>query len=449
MQKWHIQTNCPQCGAPVCLKETQRVLNCEYCKTRLYLFSQPFFCYMFSPKDPEAQVLFIPFWRIKGITFSLKMPPKIEAKIIDKTLMAIDIPLAFTSLGVRPQAVNLEFANVEKRGIFLSPQMGFKEVFHKLKEKPTDKDGVPEKIYNINTFGDKIFHYIQRKINKNIKKGMKEASVKIVFSDFLGEAVSLIYFPLIIEKNNQRVILKDGLSGQNIGNLTKEGLNCLKKKRISKLPTLQFLPLICPQCGWDMPCNDEAWAVFCHHCGQGWYVSQNKFKKLDYKTAKTEQEVFYLPFWRINATVPDFSLYTQADLIRFSNLPKIIKDHHKKSPFHIYVPAFKINPRQFLHMAKSITLAQPDYSYLHQPVSNAHHVLLPPTEALNSVKLVIASIGTLKKHFFPKLPRIKPKIDKITLVFLPFTQKGIDLVLLYQAMNISIPANALKWGDFL
>jgi len=440
MQTWHIQTRCPQCGAPVSLTETQRVLHCEYCKTRLYLLPKGFQCYLLPPKKHKDEILFIPFWRIKGMSFVCKMPSKIEAKVIDKTTIALDFPLGFTSLGIRPQAINLEFADV-KRGIFLSPQLSFKEALQKIKTRSKSN----------------AFRLSHSKMSCNYKQNIlailgneEHPSVTVIFHSFIGEVWSLIYFPIFIEESRQKIILKDGLSRQNIGDLTLKEWEQFKKKKVSRLPAWQFLPLICPHCGWDIPCDKEAWAVFCPNCNRGWGVLKNKFVPLHYKVAKTEgKDIFYLPFWQIRATASALSLHTYADLIRFANLSKVIKSKHRKIPFYFYIPAFKLNPHQFLNIAKTLTLNQPDYVYFSQPVPNAHPVILPPTEALEAIKLVMADIAVPKRYFFPRLKEIEPKVTQIILLFLPFVKKGIELILANKDINLAIPVNALKWGSFL
>jgi len=127
MQPWQVETQCPQCGAPITLKEAQHVLNCPYCKTRLYLTSRGPFRYAISPKPPLDETVFLPFWRIKGLGFTAYLPPKTVGKPIDKTFLAVPAPLKMVSLGMRPQATHLTFAHTEK-GPFLFPRANFKDL---------------------------------------------------------------------------------------------------------------------------------------------------------------------------------------------------------------------------------------------------------------------------------------------------------------------------------
>ena len=47
--KWQIEQGCPQCGAPVTLDETDRLLACPFCRTRLYLVPEGHFRYHIPP----------------------------------------------------------------------------------------------------------------------------------------------------------------------------------------------------------------------------------------------------------------------------------------------------------------------------------------------------------------------------------------------------------------
>ena len=46
---WQIEQGCPQCGAPTTLAETDHLLVCAFCRTRLYLVPEGSFCYYFPP----------------------------------------------------------------------------------------------------------------------------------------------------------------------------------------------------------------------------------------------------------------------------------------------------------------------------------------------------------------------------------------------------------------
>jgi len=76
-----IDYQCPQCGAPAVLDETDRLFLCEYCRVKSYLITKDYFRYTLPSKAPEnKKLLYFPYWRFKGMLFScasdgVKQPP--------------------------------------------------------------------------------------------------------------------------------------------------------------------------------------------------------------------------------------------------------------------------------------------------------------------------------------------------------------------------------------
>jgi len=68
-----IEQQCPQCGAPIILDEADRILSCKFCRTRIYLATEDFFRFYLPPAEgiPE-NIYFIPYWRIKGLSFTIQ-----------------------------------------------------------------------------------------------------------------------------------------------------------------------------------------------------------------------------------------------------------------------------------------------------------------------------------------------------------------------------------------
>jgi hypothetical protein len=69
---WQIEHGCPQCGAPVTMDETDRPLACPFCPTRLYLVAEDHFRYHIPPAaGAEGELLYIPYWRFRGSSFTV------------------------------------------------------------------------------------------------------------------------------------------------------------------------------------------------------------------------------------------------------------------------------------------------------------------------------------------------------------------------------------------
>ena len=83
-----VEHQCPQCGAPAILEETERLFACPFCRVRSYLLSRGAFRYFLPAKTPERHTLFyLPYWRLKGMWFSYHME-KTAHRFIDTSHQA-------------------------------------------------------------------------------------------------------------------------------------------------------------------------------------------------------------------------------------------------------------------------------------------------------------------------------------------------------------------------
>ncbi len=450
MQPWQVETQCPQCGAPVTLKEAQHVLNCPYCKTRLYLTSRGPFRYAISPKHPLDETVFLPFWRIKGLGFTAYLPPKTVGKPIDKTFLAVPAPLKLISLGMRPQATHLTFAHTEK-GPFLFPRANFKDlmarVTRQLDATLTERETLrKETSIFLSDLGE------TDPFNRSDFSGWNTTRTQTVFkkyepvlSVFLDEGNSLVYFPVNAAEASP-LLLRDGLTGRPIGKMDPASWEALLRHTTTELTPPGTLPLLCPNCGWDLKCAEESWAVTCPGCNRVWGIRGENYVSIPFEVEKGEKrEAFYLPFWKFETTVPELDLHSVQDLSRFSNQ---LRPQTPAPPLSFFIPAFKVQPRLFLQICKLFTLAQPETRPADKIPRETYPILLPHRKVLKLIPIVLAEIGSKKEKFFPKLAGIKPETKRTSLAFLPFRKTGYELI--YQgALTFAIPRNALKWGRML
>jgi len=70
---FQIEQQCPQCGAPIILDEADRILSCKFCRTRVYLAAEDYFRFYIPPAEGISETIyFIPYWRIKGLSYTIK-----------------------------------------------------------------------------------------------------------------------------------------------------------------------------------------------------------------------------------------------------------------------------------------------------------------------------------------------------------------------------------------
>jgi len=452
MRAWQVETQCPQCGAPITLREAQHILSCQYCKTRLYLTSRGPFRYTIPRRRQGEDTVFIPFWRVRGLGFTAYLPPKTQGKPLDKTLMAIDLPLRLYTLGLRPQVSRLTFADLHQ-GTFLRPRIGFKHLLERAEKQaaaPVMEKTRVKRETNLflsglgknAPFNNSDFSSWNPSETQTVFKKYEP-----VFSAFLDDGVSLIYFPVIPEAGKV-VSLKDGLTGKLLGRVPEADWEKITARRATVIPPVGTLPLLCPNCGWDLKCEDESWAALCPGCGRLWGVSQGKYVPIPFEIVPSrDPDPLYLPFWKMETAIPELGLHTAGDLMKFYNQPGPgTPDSH--APLFTCLPAFKVQPRLFLQICRVFTLAQPRGQSSDKIPGDAYPVILPPQKVRKLIPVVMAEIGAAKTGFFSKLPKINPGIKAVSLIFLPFRKGGYE-VSFSGALTFAIPRNALKWGKRL
>ena len=155
---WQIEQGCPQCGAPVTLDETDRLLVCPFCRTSLYLVPEDHFHYHIPPAaKAEGELFYIPYWRLRGSLFSVNAS-EVTHRFVDTNTLAINFPGLPYSLGLRPQTLKLRFVSPSTEGRFIAPDL------------PAD-EAIP---------------------------GLGKAPQSVLYQEFIGETVSLIHAPILL-----------------------------------------------------------------------------------------------------------------------------------------------------------------------------------------------------------------------------------------------------------
>ena len=411
-QSWQIEHPCPQCGAPVVLEETDRIFRCGYCRNRLYIIPRKYFKYFFTPKENTPDLLFLPYWRFRGIEFSFDAL-SVESRIIDTNILALKSGTAPMSLGMRPQVLKLRYVVPGMSGYFLEPQFPLRRHIN----------GAPE---------------CESSPIESVSPRMEPA--------FIGETESLIYSPFSVRGN----VLIDAILQSPVGNAGSFAVDPPVGPREAE-DQLSFLPMMCPSCGWDLEGEKNSLILFCRNCTSAWRSRGSGFESVKFAfppTANGSDNAAHLPFWRIDASVAGLQLKSYADLVRLANLPRIIQNVWEQKPLHFWVPAFKVQPNLFLRLSTSLTTLQPEPEFnTLLPKSGVIPVTLPAGEAIESMKVLIASLGVPKKSVFTLLPTLSFSMNDQMLVYLRFDLRGQYLI--QEEFKMSIQANAVSRGQLI
>ncbi|MEJ2156551.1 MAG: hypothetical protein P8X96_14520 [Desulfobacteraceae bacterium] len=403
MTSFIIEHQCPQCGAPAELEETDRLFRCEFCRVGSFLSMPKFFRYTIPHNAPSGEeVIYYPYWRFKGMLFSC-LDRKIEKRFLDVSQQALRSHHFPVNIGFRGQTQKLRFAAAEEEGAFIKPQRPFGEVLGDWTRQYSAK------------LRDRILH-----------------------QDYIGETYSLIYAPYYLKR---QVI--DGVLNQPASSLRVDEMEDGLLQTESPRWPINFLATLCPQCGWDLEGDRDSLALNCNNCHTVWWAKKDALSQLKAAHVKRSGDGWvYLPFWRIQADVSTVALKSYADLIKIANLPKVPQPGWEQRPFYFWNPAFKVRPQSYLTIATNVTLNQPvEDLESGQPKGERHAVNLPLNEAVESLKLNLANFMKPRERRQELLPQITVKARRFLLIYIPFKDTHHELV--QPDLNLALSKNML------
>lgn len=389
MTTFQIDCQCPQCGAPANLEETDRLVACPFCRVRSFLLTRDYFRYVLPAKNPAAdELVYFPYWRFRG-TLLFSLPAGNDHKFLDVNQCAADVPGMPKTLGLRAQAMKLRFVSPDLTGRFVTPQHSFSETFRAF----------------------------QQRASRTLPK-------PILYSAHLGESMALLFAPVYARDRLYDAVLDQPLAESAVA----PGDNGIKDARPDW--RVRFVPALCPDCGWDLEGQRSALVLHCRGCAASWYPSGETLTRLEsHCLPEAGTDVHHLPFWLITADISDIALRTYGDLVKAANLPKVVDSALAGREFRFWTPAFKLRAQAFLRMAESLTLTQIQERLTPGLPPERHHpVTLPVEEACESLKVVMAGFLKPRRRVAEMLTRIGVHPTHFRLAYLPFRDDGHDFI---------------------
>ena len=410
-----IQQPCPACGAEITLNEDDRLVRCAFCDVVNFRVQQRLPRYTLAARLPSHvavdELLYIPYLRFKGCIYYCQ-GGQVRHKLVDTTRVGCAAGTLPVSLGLRPQAMKVLPVTEQRGGGYVRQSVKAEQIF---------------------TEAARIT-MLYEKENKNRR----------LHRAFIGETVSRIYLPAYLYND----MLYDGISHRNIGtaSVAEELSGQLIPFNTEWEP--RFISTHCPACGDVMQGARETLVMLCGNCETQWLEEQGRFIRLDCQTVTAlEDSARYLPFWQIEPFVTGYQLATFADFLRLTNQPVVIRPQHQARSLSFIVPAFKMNPSQFLQAAKALTVLQdslqPGGEQRLDPGS-AYPVTLSHSEAVEALKSILAASAVSVKKVMEILPSLSFTAQKKRLIYLPFRDAGHDCI--QHQTGVSISTAALRFG---
>ncbi|MBN1614524.1 MAG: hypothetical protein JW950_08685 [Deltaproteobacteria bacterium] len=401
-ESWQIEHQCPQCGAPVLLDETDHLLACSYCRTKLYLLSQGPFRYRLPPPlETAKEILYVPYRRYRGLSYQVR-GRNIDYRVADLNLLTAPVKGLPFSLGLRPQVLKLKFVSPETEGRFAKVDSALRDLV--------------ETALQFGPSGSLQF--------------------------MIGDVESLIYAPFYREDGRLfDAILKRPVIPWDEGSLE----DLLEQDRPLDWQ-VRFVSTLCPHCGWDLQGEKDALVLLCRNCQTAWICKNSSLEKIDFSVMTGgEGPLVHLPFWRMRADIEGVRLQSYADLIRLANLPKIATPSHEAVPLYFWSPAFKLNPALFMRWTRQMTAYQPGGQAKETfEGASVHPVTMPLADAVGSIPLAIANLMMDKRKMMKLLPDLRMTLTDALLVYQPFLVRRNELI--HEKMGLVIHRKALAFG---
>lgn len=404
--RWAARGSCPRCGGGLELEVGDPVIKCGYCRTNVYATARGPLRYKLeaadperaerAQKDPDFEFFYLPYWRIRGIRYHVNSdPPKIEQGYLNGSLPASEFVPAAATLGVRSQAARITL---------------------------TSEDS--------NVLAADVAAENSAVTLERLSLGTEEP--EHLFSRLIGDTRCLLHAPFELEHHKGgyilRALVKDG---RNHRISPQTAVRLLEHKHAARLfKKMDFLPLMCPECGSDLDASPGAVAMVCDHCTRAWWTRGERFERMPYGISRLEKDSRYFPFWQIVFRADGLPLFTRGDLVKWSAPYRKLFEGWDKQPLQALIPGFKAGPRQFMRLAKGISIlspvkmdpdAKPSYDLDFEPVR------LPLPEAAQALK-VFLSFTALNKKSYSQVANAKLRVQRARLVFLPFRRKGAEWI---------------------
>jgi DNA-directed RNA polymerase subunit RPC12/RpoP len=335
-----VSTNCPNCGAAIDFGEGTNALECDHCRSHLLVTGHGrVLSYFVSPKleaelaisiarfaeadtagpvrAGDVRLVFLPYYRVTATDLRWQRPEperreeppdpsdydpddfRIAAlmarlaerdlvddiecrdRAIERNFLAIDFPSpSLYSLGMRPNALRLE--------LYRSAALA----------------GLGSLV------GAEIAADAALEIGRKTGQAPDIACRAVV-----GAVLSIVYFPFwlveIRRPQSRSLTIIDAVSQA----IVERGLRADLLQRLDRPATgepsvVGFRPLVCPNCGWNLPVEPEHVIFYCGSCSRAWRIVGDDLVEMSHRfagprEAVTETAAEHLPFWALRASIGD------------------------------------------------------------------------------------------------------------------------------------------------
>jgi hypothetical protein len=315
-----------------------------------------------------------------------------EDQYVEKNFIGLmSHTLGVYSLGVRPQVLKLELfekSAMERLGKIVKPELSPEEAFERGMKTPGGK--------------------------------------KLLYREVLGRMLSLVYFPfwvIKVEVEGETLLTAlDAVSESVIQLRAPVSLyEALEQPLTQEQKIVQFRPLSCPNCGWDLPVRKDDVIFFCQSCEKAWQMIGEGLLEIAYHVIKSSavsacgvshpREVKeggtlkYFPFWMVETG------QSQTGILKY------------------ILPGFRYRRLKALaDLAAALSRKSPDFVMADLRKLEAQGCYYDQEDAVNLAKVIQAGMMLKSSEGVKTLSADPFSVNKISLALIPFHVNGETFV---------------------
>jgi hypothetical protein len=238
-------------------------------------------------------------------------------------------------------------------------------------------------------------------------------STNILHRKVLGRFLSVVYYPFcIVEQDGPEgsfLSIVDGVSGSVVrSNVPPAVRERLERPQSGDLPCVGFRPLVCPNCGWDLPVNPDHVVFFCTSCEQAWEIEGAELRSVRYEVADVPgaragnpSGSTYLPFW------------------------VLANGHDGKPTRDFFIPAFRYRRLKVLaDLARDMSRQEHSYAATSREQLPLHGCYYDRDDALGLAEVVYPGLTRSPEQALERMEEERLSFSSATLTWLPFQPEG-------------------------
>jgi LSD1 subclass zinc finger protein len=346
MSQLVVATGCPSCGAPLDVSEGANAIRCGNCHSNLLVTGRKRVLSYYVPATVKAaaahalaksqhavaqivraDLFFIPYYRLTGHDFGWQgraAEPAPDDDASRNALVALfrDEHAEGRALAASITVGRLSIQMAEPGPVQLVDRYVEKSfVARELRDFTGYSLGVRPQALRVGLVRPGTLAALGKAVGVSLDveaamtRGLMDgAAARIVHRAVLARILSVIYFPYwVVELEHggeSWLTLVDGVTESIAQARAPLSLRtALDVGPAAELPTAGFRPLVCPNCGWDLPVNADDVVFFCASCEKAWQLHGTEMTEVAHQIAAVAgvDGAVYLPFWQLaHSCVPAF-----------------------------------------------------------------------------------------------------------------------------------------------